>query len=426
MVTTVVRADRLIDGNGGAAIDRAVVVYEGSTIQGIHQDELPAELESADVEVLDYTGCTLLPGLIDAHVHLNLPGTGGILEDAVGESDGVLVAASANAALTALEAGITTVRDTGARRSTSFDLRRAISLGYGRGPRMLLVGQPVTITGGHTWYLGGEADGVEGVRKKVRELCKLGADWIKVMGSGGGTLNTISHRPAFRPQELEAIVDEAHRLDRRVTVHTLCAQALDDAIAVGVDQIEHASFLVDNKQTQEFSPAVADRLAKAGIPVTTTLAVAYDVVTKMSALGELSASDQQTLDRWKGMLADNLSQFSQLREIGVNFVAGTDAGWRFTRFDSLPDELRLMSDGGMSRAEAIYSATGKSADVLGIAGVAGRVRAGLQADLLAVEGNPLEDLAALKEVRLVVQGGEVRVDAGRVPRAGSATRRSGS
>lgn len=416
---TVIRADRLIDGTGGEAIANPVVLIDDDTIVGVYENEPPADAVPSDARALDYQGCTLLPGLIDAHVHLNLPGDGTEFEETIKEDDGVLVASSANAARIALEAGITTVRDTGGRRSTTFNLRRALEQGYGRGPRMLVVGQPVTITGGHTWYLGGEADGVDGVRLKVRQLCKLGADWIKVIGSGGGTINTQSHRPSFSREELVAIADEAHRLERRVTVHTLNAEALENAIAAGVDGIEHASFLVDQTQIQQYSPGVAEKLAKSGIPVTSTLVVGHDCVKAMSAKEQRTDTEENFLERWSSMLEDNLSQFRKLRDIGVEFIAGTDAGWRFTKFDSLSDELWLMTQGGMTGAEAIYSATGKSADVLGIGGVTGRVKVGLAADLLAVAGDPREDVRGLQNVRLVVQSGRVRVADGAAVRDGA-------
>jgi imidazolonepropionase-like amidohydrolase len=198
-------------------------------------------------------------------------------------------------------------------------------------------------------------------------------------------------------------------MGRPVTVHTLNANALEDAIDAGVDGIEHASFLVDETQAQQYSPAVADKLAKSGIPVTTTLAVALDCVNAMRVKDRLTEKEKHFLDDWSRMLEDNVSQFRKLREAGVEFIAGTDAGWRFTTVESLPDELWLMTEGGMSGTQAISSATGKSADVLGIGGVTGRVRTGLTADLLAVSGDPREDVRGLRNVRLVMQAGQVRV-----------------
>lgn len=191
-MTTVIRADRLIDGTGAAPLEHAVLVVEGASIIGAFQGEAPADLVPPDATVLDYPGCTILPGLIDAHVHLNLPGDGTVLEEAAKEADGVLVATSAFWTERALAAGITTLRDLGGARSTVFDVRRALELGHGHGSRILACGQPITITGGHTWYFGGEADGEDGLRLKVRQMAKLGADFIKVMASGGGTVNTMS------------------------------------------------------------------------------------------------------------------------------------------------------------------------------------------------------------------------------------------
>ena len=408
-MVTVVRADRLVDGSGRPPVDRPVVVVDDGSIAQIFGGRVPDGAVPDDATVLDYTGCTLLPGLIDAHVHTNLPGNGSTFERLIENQDGFLVASSAAAVRTSLESGITTVRDLGGRHDTTFEVRRALRAGVGRGSRMLLAGQPMTVTGGHCWYFGGEADGVDGVRAKVRELVKAGADWIKVIGSGGGTPNTISHRPSFRREEVAAIADEAHRFDRRVTVHCLCAEAMEYAVDAGVDGIEHASFLVDETQSQEYAPDVAERIAKAGIPVTTTLAVGHDIVANVSVRPQLSRSEQDYLDRWRRMRDDNLAQFAKLCDIGVQFIAGTDAGWRFTTFDSLPTEVWLMGEAGMSPTDAIASCTGRSAEVLGIGSETGRVAQGLTADLLAVAGDPLSDLRQLTDVRLVMQAGVVRV-----------------
>jgi imidazolonepropionase-like amidohydrolase len=405
-----IRADRLLDGSGGPPLDDAVLVAE-QTITGIYQGAVPDGVLPEGTRVLDYSGCTLLPGLIDAHVHLNLPGDGTPFEQTVTETDEVLAVAAAAAARTSLGAGILTVRDTGSRGTTAFSVRRALQLGYGEGPRMLLAGPPMTITGGHTWYLGGEADGVEGVRRKVREICKLGADWIKVIGSGGGTVNTVVHQPSFSRTELAAIVEQAHRLDRQVTVHTVCAEALDDAIACGADQIEHGLFMIDN-ETQGYAPEVGERLAAAGIPVTSTMVIGYDVMRRIDAMPDPTAEQKAERGRWEGMLEDTLGQFRRMREAGVRFVAGTDAGWRYTGFDSLPYELWLMTQAGLPAAQAIASATGEAADVLGVGAVTGRLRQGLAADVIAVAGNPLDDVRALTDVRFIAQGGTVRREQG--------------
>lgn len=405
-MTTFIRADRLIDGTGAAAIERAVLKIEDGRITAVVPAGEVASLGDADI--LDFPGCTILPGLIDTHVHLNLPGDGTILEDAMRETEGVLLATSAHSALTALRAGITTLRDLGAAGRTSIDLRRALQLGYGEGARVVACGQPITITGGHTWYFGGEADGVDALRRKVRELCKLGADFIKVMASGGGTIGTLSCKPSFTQDELDVIVEEAHALGRKATAHCLCGESIDRAIHAGFDQIEHAGFIADARGNQAFDPAVAERLARSGIPVTSTLAVGGAVLKTLRAKNELAPAEKAMLTRWVRMHGDNLAQFRTLREMGVRFVAGTDAGWRFTAFDHLPLEMELMQEGGMSTLEVIHAATGFAAEVIDIADEVGTLKAGLVADVIVVEGDPSTDLGALERLKLVLQGGQPR------------------
>lgn len=407
-MTAIIRADRLIDGTGAAPLENAVLVVENGKIAGVYQNQAPDSVVPPDAKTLDFPSCTIMPGMIDTHVHLNLPGDGTLLETAVREPDEVLVATSAFTAQRALAAGITTVRDLGASGTTVINLQRALELGHGIGPRILSCGQPITITGGHTWYFGGEADGVDALRRKVRHMAKIGANFIKVMGSGGGTVNTLSWRPSYNRDEMKALADEAHALDRKIAVHCLCAESIDYAVDAGVDQIEHAGFIVDSKGNQKFVPAIAEKLGKSGIPVTSTLAVGGAVVEVMTAKKDRTPVEDAFLERWIKMLDDNLAQFRQLRDAGVPFVAGTDAGWRFTPFDGLPLEMELMHRGGMSTMEAITAGTGFAAKVIGIDDKVGTLTKGLAADVIVVGGNPLDNLGALRDLKLVMQAGQVR------------------
>ncbi len=409
MTTTILYADRLVDGTGAAPLADPVLVIADGRVRDIFSGRVPDGAVSPAAAELRLPGCTLLPGLIDAHVHLNLPGDGTTLEVAARETDGVLTATATLSAVRALQAGITTVRDLGGARGTIFDVRRAFELGHGHGARIVACGQPITITGGHTWYLGGEADGPEGLRRKVREMAKLGADYIKVMATGGGTLNTMSWLPSYSREELQALADEAHRLGRTITAHCLCATAMDWVVEAGFDGIEHASFLVDKTGHQVFVPETAERVARAGIPCTTTLAVGGFMLRALQAMERRTPAEQAALDRWLYMFDDNLVQFGKMRDAGVTWVAGTDAGWRYTEIEGMPLELELMHRGGMPALEAIHAGTGRAAEVLGIADRVGTLRPGMIADVIAVAGDPLDDLARLGDVRLVLQGGEVRV-----------------
>ena len=407
-MTMLVSGDWLFDGTGAPPVPDGAVLVEGGRIAAVFQGPPPEGAVPPDAERIECRGCTLMPGLIDAHVHLNLPGDGSTLEECVRETDGVLTATATFAAARALAAGITTVRDVGAARRTVFDVRRAQRMGHGHGARILACGQPLTITGGHTWYLGGEADGEDALRRKVREMAKLGADFIKVMASGGGTIGTQSWLPSYRPEELAAITGEAHRMGLKVAMHCLCAASTDDAIAAGADHIEHAQFIVDATGRQEYAAATAERLARSGIPVSGTLAVAGTAIAAMDRLHSRTPAEQAFLDRWRQTLEVILDQFRRMLDAGVRFVAGTDAGWRFTTIEALPMEMRLMHEGGMSARAVLASATGDCARALGIDAEVGTLRPGMAADVIAVAGNPADDLRRLDHVRMVMQAGSVR------------------
>jgi imidazolonepropionase-like amidohydrolase len=405
---TVIRAARLIDGSGRPPLEAPVIVVRGTKIEAVLQGEPPAGVLDGASQVLDLPDCTVLPGLIDMHVHLNMPGDGTAADQWMYQPDGVLTAQAAFGAQTALNAGITTVRDCGSRGNTAFDLRRARELGYGRGSRLVLSGQPITITGGHGWWLGGEADGPEGLRHKVRSLVKSRADFIKVLGSGGGTPNTISWQPAFRREEFTALVDESHRLGRPITIHCLNAAAIELAVDAGADQIEHAGFILDDYGHQQYVPAVGDKLAAAGVAITSTLAVGGYCVLRMREKESLTPEEEAFLRRWEMMLEANLGQLAKMHEAGVPIVAGTDAGWRFTPFDGLPEELALMCRSGMPAMDVILAATSRAAAVMGRGNEIGSVTGGLEADLIAVLGDPLSDIRKLRDLRLVMQAGVVQ------------------
>ncbi|MDR7544195.1 MAG: amidohydrolase family protein [Armatimonadota bacterium] len=413
---TLIRAGRLFYGTGVPAIERAAVLVRDDRIEAVYRDPAspgagptdlrrPADALLPDTEVIDLPDCTILPGLIDAHVHLCLPGDGTPFPRAVTEPRGVVHAIAVRNAATALGAGITTLRDCGGFPDVLFALRRAIDLGYARGPRLVLAGWPITITGGHCHYFGGEADGTDGVRHKVREAIKTGVDYIKAMASGGGTPGTQAWRPAFSRDELRALVDEAHHLGYRAVLHCLCAEATDFALDAGADEIAHAWFLAGPDAPQRFEARVADRIAETGVPVCPTMSVGHYVRAGIAHLETPTPEDRAAADRWARLDAEVAEIVSRLRQRGVRFIAGSDAGWRFSPFDALPRELELMAEAGCSARECLLAATGAAAAALGLQAQIGTIRPGAAADLLAVDGRPDQDLAALQRVRLVMRAG---------------------
>jgi imidazolonepropionase-like amidohydrolase len=239
-------------------------------------------------------------------------------------------------------------------------------------------------------------------------MAKLGADFIKVMGSGGGTPGTKVWLPSFSREEIAAVTEEAHRLDRKISVHCLCAEAMDYAADAGVDQIEHASFMVDRARTQVFVPAVAHKIAQSGVFVTATLAVTLHPIQALMAKERRTPEEQAYVENSQATHEENLRLFALLLDAGVRFVAGTDAGWLFTTFGSIVDEMELMHEGGMSAVETIASATSRAAEALGIKDKVGTIREGYEADIIVVEGNPAENLGTLRNVRMVMQAGQLR------------------
>ena len=191
-----IRAGWLVDGKGGPSVADSVVLVDGERI--VEVGPAAAVACPAEAERLDFPDLTLMPGLVDCHVHLNNRGDGNPIVGHEPEDDDLRLLQSAANAQIALQAGITTVRECGAARRTIFSIKAALRRGIITGPRMSVAGRPVTTTGGHAWPSGGEADGVGGVRQAVRQLCKEGADWIKIMATGGGTPGTLPYRASFK------------------------------------------------------------------------------------------------------------------------------------------------------------------------------------------------------------------------------------
>jgi len=401
-----IRASRLLDGTGAPPVERPTVVVRRGIIHGVYAGDAFRADWPAAAPVLEYPGHTLLPGLIDCHVHLTLPGDGTPFETTVREPDGTLVALAMRNAQTALAAGITTLRDCGSMRDTSLELRRAQRLGYAVLPRLFLCRCPMTVTGGHCWYFGGEADGPEGVRRMVRRLVRAGVDYIKIMASGGGTVGTISSRPSYTVEELRAAVDEAHRMNRRVGVHCTCAAATRNAVAAGADHIEHALFLTEDTGHQRYEPDVADAVARAAA-VTSTLCVGDFIVQALRDKPGAGPEERAAVERWRRMNDGNLDNTRRMRAAGVRYVAGTDAGWRYTPFDGLVRELELLAASGARPVEAIAAATSGAAAAMGLEGEIGTLREGFAADIIAVPGDPSADLGVLRRPSMVMLGGTV-------------------
>jgi imidazolonepropionase-like amidohydrolase len=378
-----IRAARLFDGE--SLVPTGVVMVDGGRIAGVEV----AVPEGMDV--IDLGDVTLLPGLVDAHMHLVFDAG----DNAVGRldtvDDGALLDGARIAALTALDAGITTVRDLGDRGYATLRLRDEFAAEPGSGPEILAAGPPITTPRGHCWFFGGEARGADGVRAAVRERAERGADVIKVMASGG-EITPGSHPwdAQFGLEELKAAVTEAHCLGLPVTAHAHGAPAIANVAAAGFDSLEHCSFRTPDGAQAD--PVIIDALVQAGVTISATLGHLPDLPVPPHVAA----------------LIPQLSRvFHQIRASGAKIVCSSDAGInRAKPHDVLPWGVEEMVELlGYSTVEALRSSTSTAASTCGVGDRKGRIAVGYDADLLAVYGDPVADVSALRSVAAVFRAG---------------------
>jgi len=384
----------LIDGTGAAPVSgRAVVVREGR----IHA--VVAERDAPSGTTLRLDGLTLLPGLINCHVHLCFGGEADPGTAMVKEPFAATVIKAAMRAQQTVEAGVTTVRDLGGRDYAELSVRDAVRSGTIPGPRVLCAGKGICITGGHGWQLiGREADGPDEVRKAVREQLRAGADVIKIFATGGVMTPGVDPNSAqLTLDEVAAAIEEARKAGRRIAAHAQGSDGIANCLEGGITTIEHGIFLTE---------ALCRRMARDGVALVPTLIAPHAIVE-----GGVAAGIPEFAVRKSLAVRDRHSEsFQMALRLGVPIAAGTDAGTPLNPHGSLVPELELMVKGGLAPLAAITSATATAARVLGLEGETGRIAPGLAADLLAVAGNPAERIQALDDVRLVLAAGRTAVD----------------
>jgi imidazolonepropionase-like amidohydrolase len=395
-----VRVGRLLDGTGTPPITDAALLVIDDRIAEVGTDAVVAHPE--DARTLDLPDATALPGLMDAHVHVALPPTVDPLASLNEESDEDLVVRGTAASERMVRAGITTAFDCGSRGMTGYAIRDAIARGLSLGPRLLVSGRPVTQTGGHCHFFGGEADGVDGVREAVRRLLEdEGADGIKIMATGGGlTPGTDSRHASYSVEELAAAADEAHRLGKRITSHAHGVPGIDNASRAGIDSIQHCTMLGEDFGWA-FNETVARGMAERGTRAIPTISAGtrYEVETgkEISKL-QANPGGMTRADWWANARA--------LQDAGVTLVPGTDVGINFTDFgEDLFLELEAWVGIGLEPAHVIHCATGRAAWHLGIDGETGTLRPGLKADVLIVDGAPDHEITDLRRARLILKDG---------------------
>jgi imidazolonepropionase-like amidohydrolase len=355
----------------------------------------------------DLPGKTLLPGLIDAHVHLTFdaaPTHRQVCERVAREDESYLLLGALHNAQTLLSCGITTARDCGDRGWLSFTLRRVLEEELFAGPRLLCSGPPITTTGGHLHFCGNEIDTIDEIRRAVRVAAKRGADFIKICATGGMmTPGSHPRRAQYSVAELKAAVDEAHRLGRRVAAHVLGTEGIAAALEAGVDTLEHCTWLAaDEKSDLDFQPALARELGRRGVWWSHTILGAHRALLPDRAASE--GEQEQQLPA----LREAMVRYRATLDAGARMMITSDAGVQGTYFDAFVESLEVAVLGmGVSPLAAIEACTRVPSEALGLAEEIGTLVPGRRADILVVEGDPSRDIRALRAVSLVLRDGQV-------------------
>lgn len=366
----------------------ATVVVEDERILGVaaRGTRLPLGCER-----VTFPDATLLPGLIDTHVHLCCDGGPGALERISEYGDEEQSAVIEESLVAHRANGVTTVRDLGDASWAVIDWRDR----HGEPtnlPRVLGSGPPITSPNGHCWNMGGEVKGLDALRQAVRERAERGVDIVKIMAGGGETPGTDPFGEQFNAEELHAVVAEAHHEGLAVTAHAHSRGAIRNAVTAGVDGIEHCTFITD--LGVDLDATLVSDLVESGAMVCPTLG---------AMPGVLPPPEVRELRRRAGLTPERRVQdVGDLFRGGVRLVSGSDAGvGPLKRHGVLPYAVADLVNGGVPQVDALASATSRAADGCGIGDRVGRVRPGLDADLLVVHGDPLRDIAALRDVAAV-------------------------
>jgi imidazolonepropionase-like amidohydrolase len=383
----VLRAPRLLDGSGAGVVPDAALWLDGGRIAWVGPAAaLPPA--AGDARGIELPGCTLLPGLVDAHVHLVASGAPELAAGIPATEAERALAAIANCRRQ-LDGGTTLVRDLGAPGGEVAALARAIEAGTVEGPTVIAAGPAVTMTGGHIAYMGRVADGPEQMRAAVRANLALGAGCIKVVATGGVLTKGLDPRvAAYTQPELDALVDEAHRLGLRVAAHAIGEGGVATALRAGVDSIEHGMFL---------DQTCVDLFLETGARLSATFSAPGCIISGHTVPDWIK-------DRARPAAEAQAASFRAAITAGVRVVAGTDAGTPENHHGRVAHEVVSMVEAGLDPLAGVRAVTAEAADLLGEPD-RGVLRAGAVADVLAVHGDVVLDITALTRPAAVFKSG---------------------
>jgi len=380
---------RIFDGTAGNYRSDIAILTEGQQIVAlVPRSEVPSEYQTLDMGTL-----TLLPGLIDCHVHLVWNGSHDPKVIMLRESAEKTAVRALLHAFEELMHGVTTVRDVGGPYKATLAVRDAIREGLFIGPRILAAGLAIEMTGGHARDLGLEVDGPHEARKGVRTMLRAGVDLIKLMATGGVyTEGEEPGSPQLTVEEMSAAVEEAHKAGRKVAAHAEGLQGILNAIDAGVDTIEHGNFLDEE---------AAKRMVAGGQILVPTLSPFY----RMTQLGTAGGIPEYAARKAKQVVSGSFHAIELAKKYGIPIATGTDDGSPRLPHGVLVYELELLVHAGLSPLEALNSATVVAAKACGLSDQVGTLEPGKSADFVGVSGDPLHDISALRNIdTVVIQG----------------------
>lgn len=394
-----IKAPRVFDGTGQPLLHNALVCIDDGQITAVgpaSQVALPP-----GTEVLDVGDRTVLPGLIDAHVHLLWTGSAASGTEARAATDHQLLLTGVANAQRALSSGLTTVRDCGDRNFLSLALRDFINGGGLVGPRIVCSGPVITSTAGQLWWQSLECDTVDELRRAVRTLVKHEVDFIKLMGTGGNaTPGSNPEAAQYEAAGFQAVADDAHRMGKKVAVHVHGVEAMRMAVDAGIDTLEHCPFRAHGHIA--YDEQIVDNIVRQGLIVSLAMPATWY---------RLRAADMREPRTHPGHLwTDRYATIRRMHEAGTKLVVSSDQGSTGTRIDELPLLMEFLVQQGLLPAiTVLYGVTGLAAEALGLEATLGTLTPGKVADLVVVDGDPVADITAMRRVHTVIKDGTVVV-----------------
>ena len=408
-----ITSDTLIKGIGENPIRNGAVLFRDDHIikSGPRSAVIPQSAEN--MEQIDYGNSTVLPGLIDTHVHLIGVGDGRVGDNLATLPDEILTLQASENARAHLLSGVTTVRDCGSKNMTTLMLRKAYGLNIRNGPNLVLSGRPAAIIGGHLNYFGIEATGIDECRAAVRQLFKDGADFVKITASGGSTRTSLPLRPSFTIPELKAIIEEVHNFGKHAAAHCVNSQSILNCLEAGIDTVIHGRYVEPNG-SRIYRDDITERIVKQKVFVNYNMGgINHRIKTLQEKRDDriITTSEQVQLDDLLFWTDIDHQFYSRMRSDGVQMVCGSDSTWGNYKMGQFFYEIEAHVNAGMSPMEAITAGTLDAAKSLMVDNRVGSLEPGKQADILVVNGDASVNIDCMKNVIDVYQSG-VRIDRG--------------